>query len=361
MTKREIIARNIIEVRKKFVQADNTRKELLKARNESLAANGLSSTVAAAKLNVFDTVVYKPLELELKFLQAEYLRVAALIKYNNDQTPDNYKKFYELSMSAYCLEELHLTYKANPSKHDLDVLGLSAEDLTPDLDLTVDPEPLTLEQLEAQYEDQVKLYNEYYARFNAEENEELKGELYRKYVSPLYNSKERLHREIVELKIAEQINADLQKAQAELENFKNRKDNPAVIEFMTYVIERDINWFKAQAELRRECGTYKDYFKQSDAPKWAKEFINSYYNSPRFEVEIILLVVREAQSRVAKLLQAVEKKVGTINQAELKFNPNCGLDGYVQGTDGTAHVSTVLAGGYNIQRLHYRTLIKACK
>lgn len=69
----------------------------------------------------------------------------------------------------------------------------------------------------------------------------------------------------------------------------------------------------------------------------------------------------EASKRLAKLYKQINAKVGDIVECDLETNKNNGFDGVIVGTEATANIHTVLAGGDNIQCLHYRTLIKVIK
>ena len=65
----------------------------------------------------------------------------------------------------------------------------------------------------------------------------------------------------------------------------------------------------------------------------------------------------EAKSWVLNLISRVEKKVGQITKWNLHLASKS-LNGWVEGTRGHAKVETITAGGYNIQCLHNRVLVK---
>lgn len=52
------------------------------------------------------------------------------------------------------------------------------------------------------------------------------------------------------------------------------------------------------------------------------------------------------------------KKVGEITELDLHCGDDGTPNGRVTGTEGTAYISTIRAGGWNIQCLHYRVLVK---
>ncbi|WP_346938130.1 hypothetical protein [uncultured Clostridium sp.] len=55
----------------------------------------------------------------------------------------------------------------------------------------------------------------------------------------------------------------------------------------------------------------------------------------------------------------IKDNVGDIEKVEkLQYNNNKGFDCIIKGTKGTININTILAGGYNIQKLHYRTLVE---
>lgn len=71
------------------------------------------------------------------------------------------------------------------------------------------------------------------------------------------------------------------------------------------------------------------------------------------------ILEKDAKSRIAKLIAKVEKKAGKIVDArDLYFGSDGTLNGIVVGEKETVRVETILAGGYNIQCLHYRVLVK---
>lgn len=72
---------------------------------------------------------------------------------------------------------------------------------------------------------------------------------------------------------------------------------------------------------------------------------------------------RDVKNLIIDFINRVKDKVGTITSfANLHLNrDNRGfaiLNGKVKGTEGNARVESIYAGGYNIQRLHVRVLVK---
>ena len=70
---------------------------------------------------------------------------------------------------------------------------------------------------------------------------------------------------------------------------------------------------------------------------------------------------RDANVWLLDLYNRVVSVTGEITDASnIRWGGKC-LDGYIVGKEGKAVVETIQAGGYNIQRLHLRTLVKDMK
>lgn len=72
-------------------------------------------------------------------------------------------------------------------------------------------------------------------------------------------------------------------------------------------------------------------------------------------------VDRYMRDRYVELVNKVSDITGTITNVDLDIGVDGSINGIVTGTEGTANVETIVAGGYNIQCLHYRVLVHEVK
>lgn len=123
--------------------------------------------------------------------------------------------------------------------------------------------------------------------------------------------------------------------------------------------------------------------KWDESDKWRRDFLREersklnymeffkHYNGTDYEFasktdeEIHLANVKTARAFVLDLLNRTKEITGEIvswDDVHLTVGTNGFpvLNGYVEGKEGRALVESIYAGGYNIQRLHVRVLVKAC-
>jgi hypothetical protein len=78
--------------------------------------------------------------------------------------------------------------------------------------------------------------------------------------------------------------------------------------------------------------------------------------------EIDAILDREVDRKRKALITRVEKKAGKIIDASfLRVGDDGEINGMITGEKGDVAVNTITAGGYNIQCLHYRLLVKNLK
>lgn len=127
-----------------------------------------------------------------------------------------------------------------------------------------------------------------------------------------------------------------------------------IVEFLEYVYEQDVKWLADLKADYKEKGTkyYAEQVRKGMVTKSALQLIKM----PTAEAHKAFK--KDLEARYVKMVATVTKKVGDVVKIEVKRNWNDGFDGWVTGTNGKCQLTTILAGGYNIQRLHYRTLCK---
>ena len=122
------------------------------------------------------------------------------------------------------------------------------------------------------------------------------------------------------------------------------------------------------ARVARKAQAWEEYNALSREEKWYSERGKKLYAIATYEAlsdeQIHARNIEAVRSIVLDLYARTEKIVGTANDwTGIHVTQGNGgfavINGIIKGTDGTAKVESILAGGYNIQRLHIRTLVHA--
>lgn len=108
----------------------------------------------------------------------------------------------------------------------------------------------------------------------------------------------------------------------------------------------------------------KDEYKELGYTEFMKKHHRAGYEFRyRTDEEIHKSNTKDARLFILDLLNRVKAITGEVtNWSDVYLtygNTFPVLNGYVEGKEGRAEVESILAGGYNIQRLHIRTLVKA--
>lgn len=173
---------------------------------------------------------------------------------------------------------------------------------------------------------------------------------------------ERGSKEIEELKIL------LNKYNKQLESQSDEEDIYNSLPSIILEAEKNLieEWDKNDKEkrefYRNKYNEYNAEFPENSIEgykKFIKEFkYPAYEDMRRTDKEIHDSNVKIARAYIIDFVRRVKEIVGEISDCSKLYCAGPALNGYVQGNLGRASVETILAGGYNIQRLHCRTLVK---
>ena len=117
---------------------------------------------------------------------------------------------------------------------------------------------------------------------------------------------------------------------------------------------------EAEMKQRRVDYKYKDKYLSSHFTKDCLRLAD--YGADEFESRLNKMLDDEVAYKRIDLYQRCSAVVGVITDATGLYvaNNSC-INGFVLGDEGKAEVETILAGGYAVQCLHYRVLIKPLK
>lgn len=103
--------------------------------------------------------------------------------------------------------------------------------------------------------------------------------------------------------------------------------------------------------------TYPWYFKMTERYSYGKKAVDGETRKEMF----LRIATDEATAAIESFLKKVEEKAGEIQGAKYLYIEAGNINGVVVGSKSDVKVTTFGAGGWNIQRYHFRTRVTALK
>lgn len=130
--------------------------------------------------------------------------------------------------------------------------------------------------------------------------------------------------------------------------------------------EQLLKWYEGMKLEYRETPSTKKML--AKFPELSKTDLTIIRERPLYKTENLSQSIQElldkdfAQKR-SRLIAKIESKLETeIEEVRLHCEKDGNFNGFIKDSKGnTVVVDTILAGGYNIQKLHYRVLVKGGK
>ena len=114
-------------------------------------------------------------------------------------------------------------------------------------------------------------------------------------------------------------------------------------------------------QAKKDLKTFCDIRSKSENSLIARCSYANHAGNPTETLDSFLekFLDKEVEIKKANLIKKIEAKAGTIIDADkLYFGADGSINGYVTGNIKQVEVETIYAGGYNVQCLHYRVLVK---
>jgi len=118
-----------------------------------------------------------------------------------------------------------------------------------------------------------------------------------------------------------------------------------------------LNQIWSEYEINRKSNLKQEYEKLGYKEFFKKYSCEAYNHIHKSDEEIIKEVALDVKFSILDLLNRVSEVAGEVEDWEcIRWNGKA-LNGTLKGSKNNVRVETIVAGGYNIQRLHYRVLV----